>query len=74
MSYIYIFYFYKEFYYKKSFLLLALVLILSLVACSNTNKETGKETCKEVSEGLPFEGKTLTFAGLEGGYGTDGWN
>ena len=54
-------------------LLLPLVLVLSLVACSNTNKETGKETCKEVSEGLPFEGKTLTFAGLEGGYGTDGW-
>lgn len=76
---------------KTLSLLLALVLVFSLVACSGgtddkTEGETmvetngGEETTpseddnNDVSSDLDFSGKTLTFAGLEGGYGLDGWN
>lgn len=76
---------------KTLSLLLALVLVFSLVACSGgtddkTEGETmvetngGEETTpseddnNDVSSDLDFSGKTITFAGLEGGYGLDGWN
>lgn len=76
---------------KTLSLLLALVLVFSLVACSGgTDDKTEGETMVEtnggeettpsdddnnnVSSDLDFSGKTITFAGLEGGYGLDGWN
>lgn len=66
---------------------LALVLVLSLAACANKDKapEEAKpaETTEQVAEpkeeatasgDLNFEGKTLRVAGLNGGYGVEGWN
>lgn len=71
---------------KKSFsLLLALLLVFSLVACNQeTSKETigekpvetngGTETNADSNNGdLAFSGKKITLAGLEGGYGIEGW-
>ena len=72
-------------------LLLALVLVFTLVACSggSGNDTTTAETTVEMNEGdatqaeadnnevssdLEFAGKTITLAGLEGGYGLEGWN
>ena len=76
-------------------LLLALVLVFSLVACSTGGNETeaetpaeetqaeetqaeetqAEETQAEEAEGeQPYAGKTLKFAGLDGGYGTAGWD
>ncbi|MDO5027701.1 MAG: carbohydrate ABC transporter substrate-binding protein [Bacillota bacterium] len=66
---------------------LALVLVLSLAACSNTekapeeNQEAGTSTPVEENKNeagteasdLDFAGKTLRVAGLDGGYGTEGW-
>lgn len=37
-------------------------------------KEEEKEEPAEEATGGAFEGKTLKVAGLDGGYGTDGWN
>lgn len=68
-------------------LLMVLVLIFTLVACSSGSEETQGETSSETAqeetqvEGeepakeseLDFSGKTITFAGLEGGYGVEGW-
>lgn len=67
---------------------LALVLVLSLAACSNKDKAPDEskpaETSDQVAEpkegeapasgDLNFEGKTLRVAGLDGGYGVEGWN
>lgn len=66
---------------------LALVLVLSLAACSNKDTATEEskpaETSEQVAEpkeegsaskDLNFEGKTLKVAGLNGGYGVEGWN
>ncbi|MDO4604401.1 MAG: carbohydrate ABC transporter substrate-binding protein [Helcococcus sp.] len=73
---------------KTLSLLLALALVFSLVACNGgtdkdkTNTETKVETNGEtkvegdnnkVSSDLDFSGKTITLAGLEGGYGLEGW-
>lgn len=70
-------------------LLLAFVLVFSLVACSTSSTEETKteetnteetnveepadETTAEAEGDLPFAGKTLKFAALDGGYGTAGW-
>lgn len=63
-------------------LFLALIMVFSLVACGGgKNKETQKETKKESTEtkkdaendSSKFKGKTLKFAGFNGGYGDGAW-
>lgn len=69
-------------------MLLAFMLVFTLVAC-NTSKpaeekpaETTAEStaestdtqAEEPASDLPHSGKTLKVAGLEGGYGVEGWN
>ena len=70
-------------------LMLALVLVLAACGGGNGNNsekpedpetpekpETGDDGEGEDGEGeaMEFEGQTLKLAGLDGGYGTDGWN
>ena len=57
-------------------LLLVLAMVLSLAACGNTSEPAEPETPaegEETGDAKQFEGKTLTFAGLDGGYGTKAW-
>lgn len=76
--------------YKKVLaLMLALVLVLAACTGGNNEEtpvepdgqETGNEGENTEGEGedetenaLNFEGQTLKLAGLDGGYGTEGWN
>lgn len=62
-------------------LLLALVMVFAFVACGKQTEEkpkNTKETTNEATQGKDdkkqFAGKTLKVAGLEGGYGLEGWN
>ena len=52
-------------------------MVLTLAACGNKteNKEAEKTENTEMTETTAgdFTGKTLTLAGLDGGYGTEGW-
>lgn len=63
-------------------MLLALVMVFSLAACGKKpaadpkpTEDTGKkpEGEKPADDAKKFAGKTLKFAGLDGGYGTDAW-
>ena len=63
--------------------LVALLAVFALTSCGNnkandssnnaaSNKSSETEKSSDNSE-KAFEGKTLTLAGLDGGYGTKGW-
>lgn len=70
-------------------LMLVFVLVFTLAACASTEEapaepaettetteapaETPAEEATEETGDLPFAGKTLKVAGLDGGYGTEGW-
>ncbi|MDY3052866.1 MAG: carbohydrate ABC transporter substrate-binding protein [Ndongobacter sp.] len=67
--------------------LMAALMVLSLAACGGNNGSGSSQEASEESkaasettegsaaseEGKPFAGQTLKVAGLDGGYGTDGW-
>lgn len=63
---------------KAATLALSAAMIFSLVACGGGAEKTTTESAEpteSTQEGgaMSFEGKTLKVAGLDGGYGTEGW-